>query len=492
MVYLFGISNGAVATVVLLGLLVWSLTGAVPAIMAMSFVAIMKFSNSAVASFSPLSTVLFWAITMAASARLYVSARRVSAPFVWLLLFAVVAAALSAAVSKNVDISLMKVLSFFIASSALVISADSLKEEDIHRLQRWFFSVALVMAALAVLTLPFPGIAFRRVAGSLQGMFSHPQTTGVFFVPFASWLIARIFLERLVIIPRWVFGMAIFFSAMIVASGARTAMLATFVSVAVTLMIVLLQGRTDGGNRSRGQIVGFALLMLILSTGILASGVLQDEVESIIYKGDEPSSLDDAFQSSRGAGIEQHIQNFKDAPFTGHGFGVYREGVRENRVVRFMGIPLSASAEKGVVFTSVLEEVGIFGAVLFYALLLSIIARAARGDAPGVLAMSIGTIAVNFGEAIIFATGGMGLFMWLVLSFGLARSRPRADTPSSERAAVLESKDWRGGRDQPVCDGRRGSRSPAETVYRAGEPAVAASHAATSAAEVMRPVVNAE
>lgn len=200
-------------------------------------------------------------------------------------------------------------------------------------------------------------------------------------------------------------------------------MLATFVSVALTLIIVLVKGGSRPGSRSRGQIVGFSAVMLILSAAILISGVLREEIEAVVYKGDEEGSLEEAFESSRGAGIDAQIRNFLDAPLTGHGFGIYREGVREDRVVRFLGIPLSASAEKGVAFTAVLEETGIFGGLFFYALLISIVARAARSDTPGVLAMSIGTIAVNFGEAIIFAIGGMGLFMWLILAFSLARAR---------------------------------------------------------------------
>ncbi|NBC49761.1 MAG: hypothetical protein GVY22_17645 [Gammaproteobacteria bacterium] len=51
------------------------------------------------------------------------------------------------------------------------------------------------------------------------------------------------------------------------------------------------------------------------------------------------------------------------------------------------------------------------------------IVAAAKGGTPEVLAMVISAIAVNFGEAIFFATGGMGLFMWTVMAFGLARAR---------------------------------------------------------------------
>jgi len=96
-------------------------------------------------------------------------------------------------------------------------------------------------------------------------------------------------------------------------------------------------------------------------------------------------------------------------------------------VTRFMGIPISASAEKGIIFTAVLEKVGAVGGLLFCGLLISIIVAAAKGSTPEVLAMVISAIAVNFGEAIFFATGGMGLFMWTVIGFGLARARARVD-----------------------------------------------------------------
>ncbi|MEM6583720.1 MAG: hypothetical protein AAF699_20755, partial [Pseudomonadota bacterium] len=209
------------------------------------------------------------------------------------------------------------------------------------------------------------------------------------------------------------------------ASGARTAMLATFLSVGITLLVVLWRGRANPVFRKRNQIVGFCTAMFLFSAVILSTGVINEDIESIILKDEEVTDLAEAFVRARGASMEAHIENFLDAPFTGHGFGVYREGVRGGAggVDRFMGIPISASAEKGVVFTAVLEEVGIFGALLFYALVISLIARAGSGLVPSALAMVTATIAVNFGEAIFFAAGGMGLYMWLLCGFALARVR---------------------------------------------------------------------
>lgn len=428
LVYLVGISNGHVMTLVLLGLLAWAATGVTQAIMAMTFVAMFRFSNPAVASFSSLGTVLFWLITMVASARLYASARHLTLPVRLLVAFSITAILLSVAVSRAPDVSAMKVISFFIVGSALLLAAGTRTERDVAKLQRWFFSVALTIAVLSLLTAPFPSIGFAFLPGSLQGMFNHPQDAGVFYVPFAAWFVTQIFLQPIRTLPRWLPLIAIVFCGLIVASSARTAMLATFLSVGVSLAIVIARGNSGPGMRSRGQIVGITLAMGLLSVGLVASGALTEELQSLVFKDDAgvaQGEVGAAFAHSRGAGMMDQLANFRDAPLTGHGFGVYRDGVRggEESVRRFMGIPISAPAEKGVVFTAVLEETGVIGGLLFYSLLISIVAAAARGRDAKVAAMAIGCILVNFGEAIIFSAGGMGLFMWLIIGFALARSR---------------------------------------------------------------------
>jgi len=410
------------------GLAVWAATGAAPAIIAMAVGALLKFANPAIASAPVFGAALFWIVAMVAAARLYFRGGPLSAPFVLVAAFACVSLLLSIITSPAVDVSVMKLLSFYIVSSSVLLGSLSLANADVTRLQHFFFSVALVVVFLSVLTLPFPGVAFNRNGLGFQGVFNHPQAAGVFYVPFASWLIARVLLERWSFLPRWVLGLAVVFSVMIAASGARTAMFATFLSVALTLIIFLVKGRSSPENRTRAQIIGSTLVMVCLGLAILASGAFNEELESLVYKYDSEEASGDlsaAFEASRGAAVDMHIRNFLDAPLTGHGFGVHREGVGggERNIVRVMGIPVSAPAEKGIVFTAVLEEVGVFGGLLFYALLISIIAVAAGGSSPGASAMVIGAIAVNFGEAIFFATGGMGLFMWAVIGFGLARAR---------------------------------------------------------------------
>ena len=410
--------------------------------MAMSLVALFKFANGAVASFSPYATVLFWLITMAASARLYRSARRVSLPFVLLLSFTLVAGVLSAVVSKAPDVSVMKVVSFFIVSSAMLLASQVLRDSEVWSLQRWFFSIALVMANLLAADHSVPCGRIPDGADGLAGHVQPPAGGGGLFRA-VRLVVHREDLPGPIPLPAAVAaGIAVLFAGLIVASGARTAMFATFVSVALTLVIVLVKGRTGPTARSRDEILGFTFVLCAMSLVLILTGALKEELQSVVFKGDDTENIDEAFASSRGAGMAQQIQNFLDAPLTGHGFGVYREGVRggEAGVKRFLGIPISASAEKGIVFTSVLEEVGIVGALLFYALLVAIVAAVAKGPSAGALAMVIGSIAVNFGEAVIFSTGGIGLFMWLIIGFGLARARVPVDaTGSADPAAIPAS-----------------------------------------------------
>jgi len=51
--------------------------------------------------------------------------------------------------------------------------------------------------------------------------------------------------------------------------------------------------------------------------------------------------------------------------------------------------------------------------------------------------MVIGTIAVNFGEAIFFASGGMGLFMWAVIGFAGSDWRGRGSIGFGEPAGRI-------------------------------------------------------
>lgn len=424
--YVISVAHAATMTVVLLGIIPWTMMGVRQAYFAMSFICVLRFANTGFAKFSPWASILFYVIMIIGSMKLYASARNVTAPVILLLLFCMVACITSIQVSKVPDVSVMKAISLLIFVSALLLSSSSLSADDVDILLRWFFSLMCVVGILSIMTAPFPGIAYKLGGVGFQGIFSHPQQLGVMFAPFVAWSIARAFINRNIQPRPFEYVCLLVGIGLIVMSRARTAMLATFISVAIATIVHQFRSPQTSDRKGAGQIAGLIVAsVLFISMAIALTGGVGGLVEEVVFKGSGTETVEDAFQQSRGAGVAEHLHNFADAPFTGHGFGVYRNGVMggEANIVRVFGLPISAPAEKGFAFTAVLEEVGIIGASIFYILIFVLATKAARSPRPEVLAMLLGAILINFGEAVIFSPGGIGLFMWMIISIVVAAGR---------------------------------------------------------------------
>ncbi len=428
--YIFLVAHAATMTIGLLLLCAYTFRGPVQALQALTLLGIVRASNPAFTGFSPYASQLFWLVLLAACAVLITKAIRLPKGFLNLLTFYLVAVITSVFASAAVDVSLMKATSFFLVAASILIASESLQRNDVVLLQRWYVSQVLVVLLLSLLTLAIPSVAYGWEGGGLRGVFNHPQAFAVFLAPFAAWLLVQTAISKTGThnLLRWVLVFVLL--AVIVATKARTAMLATFLSVVLATFFHMFKGGNETLRRSRGQILAFAAFG-ILGLGIFAAtGGLSDLVRDLVFKGSRTETIGEAFEESRGAGIAAQLENFAERPFTGVGFGVYEFGVfgGEERVVRVFGIPLSAPAEKGFAFTAVLEETGIFGALLFYSLLLGMIRVAFKDPAPETAALMLGAVFVNFGEAVIFSPGGLGLYVWIVIGLALAQSRTNASS----------------------------------------------------------------
>ncbi len=85
----------------------------------------------------------------------------------------------------------------------------------------------------------------------------------------------------------------------------------------------------------------------------------------------------------------------------------------------FLGLPIGASVEKGVMPLAVLEEVGIPGFMLAMFWLWIVLRRSARGGmAPLVIVLTI--LLINLGESTLFSPGGIGLLQLNVIGWAIA------------------------------------------------------------------------
>ena len=89
----------------------------------------------------------------------------------------------------------------------------------------------------------------------------------------------------------------------------------------------------------------------------------------------------------------------------------------EDFVVRFQGIPISASVEKGFLPTAVLEETGIIGSSFLVLLLFSISFPIFKYGKPWEIWMFATALLLNAGEAMLLSPGGKGLLIWIVIGF---------------------------------------------------------------------------
>jgi hypothetical protein len=153
------------------------------------------------------------------------------------------------------------------------------------------------------------------------------------------------------------------------------------------------------------------LLVVQLATGRVSSGVSE-----FVLKGGQ-GSVSESFDASRGGLVSSQLRNFMTSPWIGHGFGVFAEGDPTPGVRTFMGIPVSAPVEKGVLPTAVLEETGVIGFFCFAWLIYALIAPVWRRAPHPIVAMLIACLFVNLGEAILLSPGGMGLHIWLLIAW---------------------------------------------------------------------------
>lgn len=399
-----------------------ALRGPRPALQALAVMVTVKYLNSSLYSFPPMTGVLAWLVLLVSAMRivpkLNAGTLSVLGP---LWAFVVIAGVLAPVNSGNPTVSLMKVASFGVGATAVVAAALVLRVGDAQRLRLWLPSLVLAVGLVSLLTIPFPAISQRVYLGSFQGILSHPQSFGTFLAPLVTLLASRLLLHRRQFSK--LDGLALSVAGLLLlASATRTAALAVILGVTGAMFLGVLRNRTARREAMRAWMLGIGLAALAL-IAVLASSGLRGAVFEFVFKRDTTASLDEAFMSSRGVGIESQWRNFLEQPLIGHGFGIFPGGGFPTRVVTFMGLPISAPVEKGFLPTAVLEEVGVVGGAAFLVLVVAMVRRAMRtGDQPWT-AVLLTCLFINLGEAVFFSVGGIGLVFWIWMGVAMRGTR---------------------------------------------------------------------
>lgn len=416
--------NPIIPTVVGIACCIWALFGPDKAAMAITLLALVRFSNPALVSFSGNLSMVSWVLLLIAMVRyLPWGLMHVTNRLLPVMMFSLVAISLSMATSSAIDISLLKIMSFMIGALTTISIYNKMNSNEVLNVILWILALAFMVVVFSLLTLVNHDIAYNLNGVGFQGMLNHPQTLGTFLAPVTAFIAGRYVFARNDLITVELL-LALLVAVLIIMSQARTAAVSAFLSVAVTVFFVgtrAINAKMKSTRSTLVKAIGGAITLLLI---LLLYQPAQDAMVGFIYKRDS-ENIEQAL-SSRLRGYSSQLENFMSSPIIGHGFGVYPGPTPSKGEVKyFMGIPISAAVEKGFLPTAVLEEVGLIGTIVFLYMIIAITIPVLKNKDPTWMCVYLACLFINFGEAVFFAIGGMGIFYWqlLVLSSVAARSR---------------------------------------------------------------------
>ena len=328
--------------------------------------------------------------------------------------------------SPMADVSVLKGLSWTLAMATLVSAWVGLSETQREALARelfWF----LVVILLVSLPLAVTSVGYLRNARGLQGILNHPQAFGPTMALLCAWATARMLGEARP--PWWLLGVIGASLAAILMSEARTAGLAMVLAVGLAVLL----GPGLAGRRIGQVVVGlksarvWTVIVCVSLAALAMAPLIASKFDHYITKSGryQVGGLAEAYERSRGRLMDAMLVNIAEHPLTGIGFGIASEPWAMN-ISRdpVLGLPVGASIEKGVTPLMVVEELGVFGALLVGSWIVRLLRGSARsGLAP--LAVCFVALLLNLGEATLFSPSGIGLLSLILLGWAYASGQPK-------------------------------------------------------------------
>lgn len=421
--------SGKVGVVlVITTLLIVALSGVKGSLLALLFLSILVIGNGKfIDRYSSLLVLGRWLLLFVASANIFFRTQvftRLTFAFL-LLMFLVLLN--SVIFSLIPTISIFKITIFTFGVFAILTSAEEVMRLHGRELEQWVFNLLIVAVALSVLLMIFmPAKAFLHSEYSrfngVRGVLTHPQPFSVFLTVSIVYVAGRLFdLKKLAGLNP---ATALLLTMLVLVYFTRARI--AFAVMGVVALLVLLSYVFNRRFQDRIGNVLSNKSILLFGVGLLAAiglnlnAVFSGVREFVFKNGRNGYSVSESFEASRGFLVLKQIKNINENPFTGIGFGI-PSSMHNLSVTRdpIFGLPIQAEVEKGIMYLAVVEENGVLlgGLILFFMIYLMF-----RAWSPGAIAgfaLVSACLLINTGEAIFFSLGGIGLYVWLLLSIGL-------------------------------------------------------------------------
>jgi hypothetical protein len=329
------------------------------------------------------------------------------------VLFILVVGLLACISRVSSSLALFKLFTFLIGVLTVTF-AFSHSAVRIAYFKSWFFTIYSLIVFLSVPMLAtsagyYPGTDY------FLGILSHSQAFGTFVAPFTAWLLilwltgdaTTIFTKIVTTI-----GMAL-----LILSASRTGVLAFVGAIFLVYLIGMFRSGDDRRRLHHAVPLGIGVLLIMISADYVSGGILSGKIIHFLVKSHAAASFN-TIAATRADKVSDAWQTFNTAPLAGVGFGM---PMSTNKLIinrdPILGLPLSAPVEASVMYAALPAQIGILGLIPFLlfagAFFLPMIRKAPLAECALVLC----GLVINMGEYIFFATGGLGLLLWLYFAF---------------------------------------------------------------------------
>jgi len=268
----------------------------------------------------------------------------------------------SSTLSEIPALSILKTTSFMMAILGLFAGWAGLSDSDRRacEAQVWGLFAGLTVLSAPMLATP---LGYLKGVGGFQGLTSQSQTLGAMMGVFAAFLWMSIITRRRLSVGLVL--VACLATAFVYLSKARIGMFSLAVGLFAGLVLAPLAAAFDRWrSRPRVRLGRIALVSAVIGVFLIAfAGTVVRKAGDFLVKygsADDQTDIGDELYRARGGFVERMLDNVKEHPFTGIGFGVPTGGELAAQIVYdpVFGLPVMATIEKGVMPVAVLEELG--------------------------------------------------------------------------------------------------------------------------------------
>ena len=318
--------------------------------------------------------------------------------------------------SELVSVSVLKSLNWLIVISTLSLTWYSFNENEREYTFKWIIKF-LELIFIISLSFFFSDIGYLRTGDNFQGILSHPMVYGPTMSLLGVVYLSQLFTEKK--LSFFLLFKIIIIFLFVALSASRTAFFGLAFTSFFSLLIIVFFSKYKVS--SYFQLINSShvfLLLFVLSLLLFLDYQFFNYLKFIITKGYavDVSGFWEAYNVSRGSLYEEMMQNIRQYPLFGIGFGI----ASDSQLMRisydpFFGLPIQAPVEKGIILFAVLEEVGFIGFILFCLWLKGLFSRAIDLGVTSIFILTA-IFLLNMAEATLFSPGGMGLINLILLT----------------------------------------------------------------------------